>query len=111
MSKGKTKKDKFKAFGRRRKRRLKRQSFKLRKEYSGDLEKTIHELGVYQIELEMQNEELRQAQVSLGASRAKYSDLYDFAPVGYLTFDKNGVVIEANLTGCRMLGRGKSGFD
>jgi PAS domain S-box-containing protein len=84
--------------------KLKKTIVKLRKEHSGDLEKTIHELGVYQIELEMQNEELRAAQQELETSRNKYSDLYDFAPVGYFTFDKNGVVIEANLTGCRMLG-------
>lgn len=64
----------------------------------------IHELKVHQIELEMQNEELRRAQAELEESRSRYADLYDFAPIGYFTFDKNGLVVEANLTGASMLG-------
>lgn len=64
----------------------------------------IHELQVHQIDLETQNEELRTVQKQLEDSRRKYADLYDFAPVGYFTFDKEGYIIEANLTGCQMLG-------
>ena len=63
-----------------------------------------HELGTHQIELEMQNEELRRARDELEASRSKYVDLYDFAPVGYFTLDKNGLIVEVNLTGAEMLG-------
>ena len=67
-------------------------------------QRLIHELRIHQIELEMQNEELRKSQTELEDSRARYSDLYDFAPVGYFTFDKNGLIIEANLTGAGQLG-------
>ena len=64
----------------------------------------VHELSVHQIELEMQNEELRRSQEELERSRSEYADLYDFAPVGYLTFDKTGLVTRANLTACGLLG-------
>jgi PAS domain S-box-containing protein len=84
--------------------KLNKKIVKLREQAKGNLEEVLHELEVHQIELEMQNEELRRAQAELEASRNKYTDLYDFAPVGYFTFDKNGVVVEANLTGCGMLG-------
>jgi PAS domain S-box-containing protein len=64
----------------------------------------IHELQVHQIELEMQNEELRKAETEIEESRSRYSDLYDFAPVGYFTFDKNGLILELNLTAAKELG-------
>ena len=58
-------------------------------EYEGlstqDTRALIHELRVHQIELEMQNDELRQAQFEIETMRDQYADLYDFAPVGYLT--------------------------
>lgn len=67
--------------------------------------KLIHELEVHQIELEMQNEELRRVLVELEESRSRYADLYDFAPVGYFIFDKNGIMLELNLTGAALLGQ------
>jgi PAS domain S-box-containing protein len=64
----------------------------------------IHELGTHQIELEMQVEELQRAQAELEASRSKYSDLYDFAPIGYFTFDAGRLIREVNLTAAKLLG-------
>ncbi len=64
----------------------------------------IHELEVHQIELEMQNDELRRVQEALEAERDRYADLYDFAPIGYLTVGNNGQILEANLTAAMLLG-------
>ena len=64
----------------------------------------IHELQVHQIELEMQNEELRRTQLCLEEIKDRYMELYDFAPVGYFIFTCNGLIKEVNLTGSVFLG-------
>ena len=75
-----------------------------------DVRELVHELRTHQIELEMQNEELRTAQAELVASRDRYSDLYDFAPVGYVALSEKGLILEANLTFADMLGRDRRGL-
>jgi PAS domain-containing protein len=71
----------------------------------------VHELRVNQIELEMQTEELLRAQLELEEQRAKYFDLFDLAPVGYLTINEKGIVGEANLTAARLLGVERQNLD
>jgi len=68
----------------------------------------MHELQVHQIELELQNEELRQAHDELDASRSLYFDLYNLAPVGYCTISEQGMILRANLTASNLLGQPQS---
>lgn len=70
----------------------------------GDPHRLVHELQVHQIQLEMQNEELREARGQLETLVEKYTDLYDFAPVGYFSLDAEARIREVNLTGAAMLG-------
>lgn len=72
-------------------------------------DRMLHELHLHQIELEMQNQALTAAQITLEASRDRFVDLYDYAPVGYLTLTDGGLIADINLTGAALLGveRGK----
>jgi len=67
-------------------------------------QRMLHELHAHQIELEMQNEELREAQLVLDLARARYFDLYDLAPLGYITFNPQGFIEQANLAAASVLG-------
>jgi len=73
-----------------------------------DTQRLVHELQVHQLELEMQNEELRQAREELETALEKYTDLYDFAPVGYFTLARDTGIRAANLAGADLLGLERS---
>jgi signal transduction histidine kinase/ActR/RegA family two-component response regulator len=75
---------------------------------SAQTQRLLHELRVHQIELEMQNEELRVSRAEVEAGLKRYTDLYDFAPVGYLTLSPEGSIRELNLPAARVLGRERS---
>ncbi len=64
----------------------------------------VHELQVHQIELELQNDELRRGQIALEEANNQYRDFYDFAPVGFLTLNESGIIREVNLTAANQLG-------
>lgn len=109
MKKNKSKPTRFKKLRKQAEKRLLERDVDRSDMPLADIHALIHELEVHQIELEMQNEELRQAQLDLEAARDKYSNLYDFAPVGYFSISDKGLILDANLVGATMLGmeRGK----
>ncbi len=76
-------------------------------ERHGDLEELLYELRIHQAELEIQNEELLRAQAELESARAKYLDLFESAPIGYLVLDSSGMIVDVNLAGRAMLGLDK----
>ena len=69
-----------------------------------DMQRLMHELQVHQVELEMQNEELHRSRAEVEAGLERYTELYDFAPVGYLTLGRDGAIRQVNLTGAHLLG-------
>jgi len=73
-----------------------------------DTQRIVQELQIHQIELEMQNEQLEQARVETEAALELYTDLYEFAPSGYFTLDRDGTIRQANLTGSGLLGVDRS---
>lgn len=83
--------------------RLKSQAARIKELSPEEVQTLVHDLQVYQMELEMQNEEIRRTQAELETTLTKYTDLYDFAPVAYLTLDDRGWILEANLNAARLL--------
>ncbi len=73
-----------------------------------DVRRLCHELEVHQVELELQNEALQELQHDLLISEEKYRDLYDFAPIGYVTLDAGGRILEANLAAASLLGESRA---
>ncbi|MCX6309626.1 MAG: PAS domain-containing protein [Bacteroidia bacterium] len=73
-----------------------------------ELNKLVHELEVYQIELHLQNEELFLAKEQAASASEKYIELYDFAPTGFFTLSRKGEIIQSNLLGAKMLGKDRS---
>lgn len=73
-----------------------------------DFPRLVHELEVHQIELDLQNDELTKAIEQTGIALQKYSDLYDFAPIGYFTLSAKGAIMEINLIGSQMLGKNRA---
>jgi len=73
-------------------------------EHCGQTNDLIKELQVHQLELEIQNRELRATQQQLAHSRTRYADLYDFSPIGYASLDEDGCIAEINITGGKLLG-------
>src|SRR5437016_4976600 len=70
-----------------------------------EAQRLVHELRVHQVELEMQNEDLRSQREQLEALHNKYLDLYDFAPVSYISVTLSGIIREINLAGAQLLGQ------
>jgi signal transduction histidine kinase len=109
MSKDPPPSRKFADLRRRAEQRLKDQAMEVTNLGSvAQTQRLVHELQVHQIELEMQNEELRESQAQVEAGLARYTDLYDFAPVGYFTLSVDGAIREVNLPGARLLGLERS---
>ncbi len=94
--------------------RLRKQKKKQKSKAAGvvqteaDSQRLLQELQVHQVELEMQNAELHEARDRMEVLAEKYTDLYDFAPVGYFSLDESGRIMEVNLTGAALLGTERS---
>ena len=69
-----------------------------------EIRQVLHDLHVHQVELEMQNVELRTMQADLDAARTRYFDFYHLTPVGYCTLSEKGMILEGNLTAATLLG-------
>lgn len=77
-------------------------------EFNDNFQKLLHELQVHQIELEMQNEELQRVQALLEMEKNRYTDLFEYSPVSYLLFDKQGLIVSANQTFCTIMNQSKT---
>lgn len=86
---------------------LQRKNAKNNSDKSDDVMGVLQELNTYRIELNMQNDELQRTQLELEESKNKYVQLYDFAPIAYLTINKDNLITEANLTSMKLFGVSK----
>lgn len=75
-----------------------------------EAKRLLHELRVHQIELEMQNEALRESQIAIDTVRERYFDLYDLAPVAYCTVSEQGLIWQANLAVAKLFGQARNGL-
>jgi PAS domain S-box-containing protein len=82
----------------------------IKKSFDRDVQELIEGLRVHQIVLEMQKEELRKTHEELEKIKETYADLYEFAPVGYITLDENNIIFRINLTATKILGLERSGL-
>lgn len=99
--------DKFKQLRQQAEKNIHKQSLNLKQLSDEDIQQLFYDLQVHQWELEAQNETLRQTQDALTEMRDKYRDLYNFAPVGYFSLNKQGLILEVNHTGAMLLGKHK----
>ncbi len=95
--------DEFSGLRREAERKLPFESVPIDRMSEADVAAMVHELRIRQEELKMQNKELRGVQTDLEESRSKYTELFDFAPIGYLIFNADGRIEQANLTVASML--------
>ena len=96
-------KDRFEELRRKAEEQLVEREGRIKSLQRADLEKLAHELAVHQVELEIQNEELRRTRLEVEEARDRYLDLFDFAPVGYFTLDSHNRIVEVNIEGCQLL--------
>jgi PAS domain-containing protein len=104
MVKTKIEKQSHAELPKRAKKRIKRNGRMIKEAPTEEIFRLVHELEIHQVELELKNDELQRSRAELEDSRRKYFELYDLAPVGYVTLSRGGIIHEINLAGATLLG-------